>query len=61
MIFDEAAFQKALSEYDAANIQPDKTFDYQKEQTEINEKYYTKTISLLEKAIQAQEKKLCQS
>ena len=59
MIFDEAAFQKALSEYDAANIQPDKLFDYEKEQTEINEKYYTKTISLLEKAIQAQEK-ICQ-
>ena len=59
MIFDEAAFQQALSEYDAANIQPDKLFDYEKEQTEINEKYYTKTISLLEKAILAQEK-ICQ-
>ena len=61
MIFDEAAFQKALSEYDAANIQPDKPFDYDKEQTEINEKYYTQTISLLENAIQAEEKKICQS
>ena len=61
MIFDEAAFQQALSEYDAANIQPDKPFDYDKEQTEINEKYYTQTISLLENAIQAEEKKICQS
>ena len=59
MIFDEAAFQQALSEYDAANIQPDKPFDYQKELRDIDERYYTKTISLLEKAIQAKEK-ICQ-
>ena len=59
MMTDNLAFEEALKEYNLSHkAEPSEAYNLTKENERINEKYYSKVISILEAAIKAKEGKV---